>query len=123
MIRTTAFLLQIRRSWFSARLLNANTWWAQRLDHAMWDFRRRKTVDSHWGCPVPRVVKTVSSTEISNLIVVAKSRDFSRIARDLEIRNGWTYFLIPYLPEPSPETCWICLIVGVKKLSAQNGGV
>jgi hypothetical protein len=69
------------------------------------------------------VVKVVSPDELSKLVAIADRKGYSRVARDLEIRIGWHYFLMPYLPEPSPESCWICLVVGMENIPASKGDV
>ena len=86
----------------------------------MW---RRKTVLSHWGQPVPQVAKAVSFNDLAKLVEVATIRGYSRVASGLEPQAGWNYFLVPYLPEPSPEPAWICLVVGVENIPAPEGVV
>ena len=74
---------------------------------------RAATVRSRFGWPVPQVAKVVSPGEISALVKTAEGAGFSRKGVGLEVREDWRYYLVPYLPEPSPRPCWMCVVVGV----------
>lgn len=78
-------------------------------------WRRGRVVRSHFGWPVPRVVKAPSLREISILVQSARSSGFSRKGRGLAIREDLRYYLVPYLRESSPESCWMCVVVAVKE--------
>lgn len=76
---------------------------------------RKGTASSRFGWPVPRIAKAVSPREMSMLVDAAKSSGFSRKGKGLAIQKDWRYFLLPYLQEPSPAPCWMCVVVAVKK--------
>jgi hypothetical protein len=56
----------------------------------------------------------VSPDEITELMAVATSSGFSRKGVGLEVRGDWRYYLVPYLQEPSPQPCWMCVVVAAK---------
>lgn len=68
-------------------------------------------VQSWFGWPVPRSVRVASRKEIVMLRDLAIGRGFSRKGDGLDLENGQTFIIIPYLPESSPEASWMCLVL------------
>lgn len=56
----------------------------------------------------------MSPGEISSLVSIAEGAGFSQEGVGLEVREDSRYYLVPYLTEPSPRPCWMCVVVGVK---------
>lgn len=63
------------------------------------------------GWPVPRRVRIASRARLATLTQAARARGFSRKGESLDLETGRTFLVIPYLPEPSPEPSWMCLVV------------
>jgi hypothetical protein len=70
---------------------------------------------SRFGWPVPRIAKAASPREMSILIETANCSGFSRKGEGLTVQKGWRYYLLPYLHEASPASCWMCVVVAVEK--------
>lgn len=80
-------------------------------------FWRSRFVRSRLGWPVPRIAKVVSAQELSSLIADATKSGYSRKAKEVQVRAGTYYYLIPYLLESSPEQCWMCFVIAVANLN------
>ncbi len=63
------------------------------------------------GWPVPRRVRIASRARLATLTQAARARGFSRKGESPDLETGRTFLVIPYLPEPSPEPSWMCLVV------------
>ena len=88
------------------------------MEDTLWRWK----VYSWWGWPVPRVVKSPTSRQLRDLIDTAADSGFSRKARGLEVKDGGTYYLVPYLFESTPANCWICIVVAIESRSSPEGG-
>lgn len=82
---------------------------------------RQGTAMSRFGWPVPRIAKAVSPREMSMLLDTANSSGFSRNGKGVVVQKIWSYYLLPYLYESSPVSCWMCVVVVVKKSTNTTG--